>query len=113
MREFPLRTGIADYVLYIEGRAAGVIEAKPEDFTLTGVETQSGKYSDGLPRNLPAHRLPLPFSYESTGAVTQFTNHLARRNGELSPQRAGIATAAPQPARPPAATCPPSPGSWP
>jgi type I restriction enzyme R subunit len=76
VREFPLKNGVADYMLYVEGRAAGVIEAKPEDFTLTGVETQSGKYSDGLPRNLPAHRLPLPFSYESTGAVTQFTNHL-------------------------------------
>jgi type I restriction enzyme R subunit len=76
VREFPLQTGIADYMLYVEGRAAGVIEAKPEDYTLTGVETQSGKYADGLPHNLPAHRLPLPFSYESTGALTQFTNHL-------------------------------------
>lgn len=76
VREFPLKTGTADYMLYIEGRAAGVVEAKPEDYTLTGVETQSGKYVEGLPANLPAHRLPLPFAYESTGEVTQFTNYL-------------------------------------
>jgi type I restriction enzyme R subunit len=76
VREFPLKTGVADYMLYLDGRAAGVIEAKPEDYTLTGVETQSGKYADGLPANLPAHKLPLPFAYESTGGVTQFTNHL-------------------------------------
>jgi len=31
-----------------------VIEAKKEGVTLTGVETQSGKYVDGLPDGLPA-----------------------------------------------------------
>jgi type I restriction enzyme R subunit len=62
VREFPLKTGVADYMLYADAKAIGVVEAKPGDYTLTGVETQSGKYSDGLPRNLPAHRLPLPFS---------------------------------------------------
>jgi type I restriction enzyme R subunit len=76
VREFPLKTGTADYMLYADGRAFGVIEAKPEGHTLTGVETQSGKYKDDLPDRLPAHRLPLPFAYESTGTVTQFTNGL-------------------------------------
>jgi hypothetical protein len=60
VREFPLKTGDADYMLYVDGRAVGVIEAKPEGHTLTGVETQSGKYLDALPDRLPAHRLPLP-----------------------------------------------------
>lgn len=53
VREFPLTTGDADYMLYVDGRAIGVIEAKPEGHTLTGVETQSAKYTDGLPPALP------------------------------------------------------------
>jgi len=48
----------------------------PEGHNLTGVETQSGKYLDGLPNGLPHYRLPLPFAYESTGTVTHFTNAL-------------------------------------
>ena len=76
--EFPLRSGHgkADYLLYVNQKAAGVVEAKPEGSTLTGVEVQSEKYSTGLPDNLPAHHNPLPFLYESTGAETQFTNRL-------------------------------------
>ncbi|MBA4189519.1 MAG: restriction endonuclease subunit R [Planctomycetaceae bacterium] len=76
VREFQLKTGPADYLLYADGKAIGVVEAKPEGHTLTGVETQSAKYTEGLPKNLPAHHLPLPFAYESTGTVTQFTNFL-------------------------------------
>src|SRR5713226_3423395 len=62
--------------IYVDGSAAGVIEAKPEGFTLTGVETQSSKYTQGLPDNLPRWRNPLPFSYQSTGMETRFTNGL-------------------------------------
>lgn len=76
VREFPLTTGAADYLLYADARAIGVVEAKPEGHTLTGVETQSAKYTDGLKAKVPAHALPLPFSYESTGTLTQFTNVL-------------------------------------
>src|SRR5215470_9208746 len=61
VREFPLKTGTADYMLYADCKAVGVVEAKPEGHTLTGVETQSGKYLDGLPANLPHFVLPLPF----------------------------------------------------
>jgi type I restriction enzyme, R subunit len=76
VREFPLTTGYADYLLYADGRAIGVVEAKPEGFPLKGVETQSSKYTFGLPKDLPHHHLPLPFAYESTGGETQFTNTL-------------------------------------
>src|SRR3990170_5656672 len=76
IREFPLTTGPADYMLYADGKAIGVVEAKPKGHTLTGVETQSAKYVQGLPPGLPAYHLPLPFAYESTGTVTQFTNSL-------------------------------------
>ncbi|MBN2296868.1 MAG: DEAD/DEAH box helicase family protein [Pirellulales bacterium] len=76
VREFPLTTGFADYFLYVNGKAIGVVEAKPEGHTLTGVETQSAKYTEGLPPGLPTHHNPLPFAYESTGKITQFTNAL-------------------------------------
>jgi type I restriction enzyme R subunit len=78
LREFPLNTGygFADYLLYIDGKAAGVIEAKKEGSTLTGVEVQSARYAQGLPATLPAWRRPLPFSYESTGIETHFTQGL-------------------------------------
>ena len=76
VREFPLKSGhgYADYLLYVDGRTAGVIEAKKEGLPLTGVEIQSEKYSVGMPSSLPAWFRPLPFLYESTGVETQFTN---------------------------------------
>ena len=57
IREFPLKSGhgFADYLLYVEGKAAGVIEAKKEGTTLSGVERQAEKYTRGLPDGLPAH----------------------------------------------------------
>lgn len=78
LREFELNPGhgTADFLLYVGGKAAGVIEARKEGATLTGVEVQSGKYAQGLPAALPAHRRPLPFLYESTGKETHFTNRL-------------------------------------
>src|SRR5438309_1175098 len=76
VREFPLLVGEADYLLYVDGKVAGVVEAKPEGHTLTGVESQSSKYVSGLPAGVPAHHLPLPFCYETTGAISQFTSLL-------------------------------------
>ncbi|MEK6815700.1 MAG: DEAD/DEAH box helicase family protein, partial [Nitrospirota bacterium] len=78
IRNFSLKPGhgFADYLLYVDGKAVGVIEAKKEGTTLTGVETQSAKYSQGLPDGLPRWGNPLPFSYESTGSETRFTNGL-------------------------------------
>ena len=78
VREYPLKPGHgeADYLLYADGKAIGIVEAKPEGFPLRGVETQSRKYAAGLREDVPAYRATLPFLYESTGAVTQFTNTL-------------------------------------
>jgi type I restriction enzyme R subunit len=44
LREFELNPGhgTADYLLYVDGKACGVIEAKKQGATLTGVEAQSG-----------------------------------------------------------------------
>ena len=77
IREFPLDVGEADYLLYADGKVIGVLEAKPADHgTLTGVESQSVKYVTSLPAGVPSHKLPVPFHYESTGTVTQFTDLL-------------------------------------
>src|SRR5438046_10680180 len=65
-----------DYLLFVDGKAIGTVEAKPEGYTLTGVEEQSGKYGKGLLDIYPKWRKPLPFAYESTGVETQFTNQL-------------------------------------
>jgi type I restriction enzyme R subunit len=66
----------ADYLLFVDRKAVGTVEAKPEGHTLTGVEEQSGKYGKGLLDIYPKWREPLPFAYESTGVETQFTNQL-------------------------------------
>lgn len=41
--------GRVDYLLYVERHVVGVIEAKPEGTTLSGVEWQSAMYATGLP----------------------------------------------------------------
>ena len=77
VREFQMNPGFgqADYLLYVDFQAVGAIEAKAEG-TLTGVEAQTAKYAAGLPDDLPAPHRPLPFLFESNGAVTYFTNGL-------------------------------------
>ncbi len=78
LRELPMLKGFgtADYILFVDGKAVGVLEAKKVGTPLVGVETQSARYADGLPgwMNVPVR--PLPFAYESTGVETRFTNRL-------------------------------------
>ncbi|MCX7983886.1 MAG: DEAD/DEAH box helicase family protein [Bacteroidetes bacterium] len=72
VREFPLKNGIADYILFVNRIPAGVIEAKPKGTTLSGVTEQSQAYIASIPRNLPVIQEPPPFAYESTGTETFF-----------------------------------------
>ena len=74
--ELSFTTGEPDYTLFVDGKALGTTEAKPEGATLTSVEEQSAKYVAGVPKGLPAWKSPLPFCYESTGTETFFTNRL-------------------------------------
>lgn len=74
--EFPLSTGPTDYLLVVDRKAVGVIEAKKVGETLTRVEIQSTKYREGQPGVLPVARSPLPFAYETTSVETRFTNCL-------------------------------------
>jgi hypothetical protein len=72
--ELSFATGEPDDTLFVDGKAIGTTEAKPEGDTLTGVEEQSTKYVSGVPFGLQAWKSPLPFCYESTGTETFFTN---------------------------------------
>lgn len=70
--------GRADYLLYVDKRAVGVIEAKPAGTTLSGVEWQSAMYAEGLPAEVRLKALTvdgrLPFVFEASGTETHFTN---------------------------------------
>src|SRR3954449_10261376 len=70
--------GRADYLLYVDQRAAGAIEAKPEGTPLSGVEWQSAMYAEGLPPEVRLKALTkdgrLPFIFEASGSETHFTN---------------------------------------
>lgn len=81
VREVPLAPGHgqADYLLYVDGRAVGALEAKAAGHTLSSVEVQVDRYGRGLPANLPAPVRPLPFLYVSTGTETRFINGLDPR----------------------------------
>ena len=73
VREFPLKgAGFADYLLFVERHAIGVVEAKPVGTTLSGVSEQTEKYLHSLPENIPHVGDVLPFAYESTGVETFF-----------------------------------------
>lgn len=73
LREVPLKTGPCDYLLLVDRRAVGVIEAKKEGTKLSTVAEQSARYASSLPDFL-ANGVTgaLPFLFESTGVETFF-----------------------------------------
>jgi type I restriction enzyme R subunit len=78
VREFVLRPphGRADYLLFVDGKALGVLEAKPTGTILINVEPQRDDYAEGMPDDLEVPIEPLPFTYMSTGTETRFKNGL-------------------------------------
>ncbi len=78
VREFKMASGhgYADYLLFVGGKAVGVLEAKPTGYALSNVELQADKYATGLPTGLNPPVNPLPFLYLSTGVETRFINGL-------------------------------------
>jgi len=70
--------GRADYLLYVDQRAVGVIEAKPGGTPLSGVEWQSAMYAEGLPAEVRLKALTvagrLPFVFEASGSETHLTS---------------------------------------
>ncbi len=73
IREVPLTRGRTDYLLLVDRKPIGIVEAKKEGMTLSSVAFQSGFYASHLPDFL-AKIAPgkLPFLYESTGVETFF-----------------------------------------
>jgi type I restriction enzyme R subunit len=78
VREFPLASGhgFADYLLFVQGQAVGVLEAKKHGEPLRAHERQATRYAEGLPTELRAPLRPLPFLYLANGEETLFANLL-------------------------------------
>lgn len=72
LREVPLKSGPCDYLLLVDRKPVGVIEAKKTGTTLSTVAQQTADYAVNLPDFLATDRGSLPFLYESTGVETLF-----------------------------------------
>lgn len=74
VREYLTDVGPADYVLFVDGKPCGIIEAKREEegHRITVHETQGEDYAKAKLKHL--NNEPLPFVYISTGEVTRFTD---------------------------------------
>jgi type I restriction enzyme, R subunit len=76
VREYPLATGPCDYLLFVDRRACGVVEAKPEGTTLSGIADQASGYQHHLPKQLANWGDPLRFDYEASGSETLFSDRV-------------------------------------
>jgi type I restriction enzyme R subunit len=74
VKEYLTDVGPADYVLFVEGKPCGVIEAKREEegHKINLHEDQAEGYANAKLKHLKNE--PLPFVYISTGEVTRFTD---------------------------------------
>jgi type I restriction enzyme R subunit len=74
VKEYFTDAGPADYVLFVEGKPCGVVEAKREEegHRLDTHEDQTEGYASAKLKHLKNE--PLPFVYLSTGEITRFTD---------------------------------------
>lgn len=74
IKEYQTEVGPADYVLFVNRKPIGIIEAKEEKEgqNITVVEEQSQEYAKSKLKYV--NHDPLTFIYESTGVVTRFTD---------------------------------------
>ncbi len=78
LREVNTESGSADYILFVNSEAVGVIEAKKESegHRLTMVEEQSARYAkEAIKMGKFTLKSEKPFVYESTGTITRFTDY--------------------------------------
>ncbi len=75
VREYPTETGPADYVLFVDRKPVGVIEAKKDAAggQLTVAESQTERYANA-PLKWRKADGPLRFLHESTGQIIWFTD---------------------------------------
>ena len=74
VREYPTDSGPADYVLFVDRKPVGVVEAKAEGAVLSPVEEQSSRYAASRLKYQKDNQ-KLRFIYESTGVETYFTDN--------------------------------------
>ena len=75
VREMDTDTGPADYMLFVDGKACGILEAKREGTVLGGVAEQSERYATSHTKHIErwvAANEPLPFLYEATNHEIRF-----------------------------------------
>jgi len=74
VREYPTESGPVDYMLLVDKKPVGVIEAKREEegHRITKVEEQSTRYATGEIKHV--EKADIRFVYESTGTITRFTD---------------------------------------
>jgi type I restriction enzyme R subunit len=74
VREYPTTTGPVDYLLFVDGSPAGVLEAKAENKggSLGFTAEQSGRYMASDLKYIPVDVTHMRFAYESTGIRTLF-----------------------------------------
>lgn len=75
VREYPTDTGPADYVLFVNRNAVGIIEAKKDSAgeNLTVTEHQTERYANATLK-WRKDNTPLPFLFEATGQIIRFTD---------------------------------------
>ncbi|MEL5849211.1 MAG: type I restriction-modification enzyme R subunit C-terminal domain-containing protein [Candidatus Igneacidithiobacillus chanchocoensis] len=75
VREYPTDTGPADYVLFVDRQAVGVIEAKRNEAgeNLTVAEAQTERYANAALK-WRKDAAPLRFLFEATGEIIRFTD---------------------------------------
>jgi len=76
VREYITDSGPADYVLFVDRKPIGIIEAKKETLgqNITTAEDQTKDYADAKLKWVQHTGVPLPFLYEATGVITRFTD---------------------------------------
>ena len=72
VREMDTDTGPADYMLFIDGKACGILEAKREGTNLGEVYQQSRRYAVSNTKHIERWMENLPFTYEATNHEIRF-----------------------------------------
>ena len=75
VKEYLTDVGPADYVLFVDGKPCGIIEAKREEeaHRINVHEDQTEGYATAKLKHLKNE--PLPYTYISTGELTKFTDY--------------------------------------
>lgn len=76
VREYPTSTGPCDYLIFINQKPVGIIEAKADEHgfeLVTAVEGQTNRYVNSTFKDFPYANIR--FVYESTGSITRFTDY--------------------------------------